>query len=109
MPLMVTPVLHIPYCHGNFEMVNKISLNGYYENTAHITSLYRHCYLFCNLKIDSHFPCLKLTFILIFTCRPQELEKLLLLEPTFSSTFRDKLCQAAVVKAERLFQVLCAI
>jgi len=34
---MVTPVLHIPYCHGNFEMVNKISVNGYYENTVHIT------------------------------------------------------------------------
>jgi hypothetical protein len=37
MPLMVTTVLHIPYWHGNFEMVNKISLNGYYENTVHIT------------------------------------------------------------------------
>jgi len=34
---MVTPSLHIPYCHGNIEMVNKISLNGYYENTVHIT------------------------------------------------------------------------
>lgn len=34
---MFTPVLHIPYCHGNFEMVNKISLNRYFENTAHIT------------------------------------------------------------------------
>jgi hypothetical protein len=37
MRLMVTPVLHIPYCRGNTDMVNKISLNGCYENTAHTT------------------------------------------------------------------------
>jgi hypothetical protein len=34
---MVTPVLHIPYCLGYVEMVNRISLNGYYENIAHVT------------------------------------------------------------------------
>jgi hypothetical protein len=68
---MVTPVLHIPYCLGNIEIVSRIFLNGYYENTAHVTlSWYRQCYLLRHLKIDSQFRCFQLTVTLIFTHKP---------------------------------------